>query len=190
MPAFDLRGIKVAAYTNTNGTVTYGTPTSAGDAMTAQLELRFAEGRLYAESKLAEYLRLATGGTISLGTKYIPDAAKKILYGATDSSRTVDGSSVAGIKYTALDVAGYVGCGFFAPDMVDGVEKYTCVFIPKAKFGPPAMNFNTKGENITFQTPTTTGEFLPDDTTGQLLIETTVVDTAAEAAAWVAACFA
>ena len=54
MPVFDLRGIKVAQYANNNGTITYSNSTSAGDAMTANLDLTFAEGRLYAEGKLAE----------------------------------------------------------------------------------------------------------------------------------------
>ena len=66
MPSFDLRGIRAGKYKNTSGTVTYTEPTDVGDAMSAQLELKFAEGRLYAESKLAEYIKLATGGTISL----------------------------------------------------------------------------------------------------------------------------
>ena len=53
MPTFDLRGLKVAEYKNASGTVTYDTPTSMGDAMTVQLNLTSAEGRLYAEGKLA-----------------------------------------------------------------------------------------------------------------------------------------
>ncbi len=61
--------------------MTYTEPTDVGDAMSAQLELKFAEGRLYAESKLAEYIKLATGGTISLAVKYIKRAAQAMLYG-------------------------------------------------------------------------------------------------------------
>ena len=89
MPAFDLRGIHVAEYINTDGVITYGDAMKAGDAMTANLELRFAEGRLYAESTLSEYIKLATGGSISLAVKYIPDAVQSLLYGAKVSSRTV-----------------------------------------------------------------------------------------------------
>ena len=68
MPQFDLRGIRVAEYTGSKTAGdTYGTPETAGDAMAVNLELRFAEGRLYAESSLAEYLKKATGGTMSMG---------------------------------------------------------------------------------------------------------------------------
>ena len=33
MPTFDLRGIKIGKYTNTDGTITYDTPVSMGDAI-------------------------------------------------------------------------------------------------------------------------------------------------------------
>lgn len=179
MPSFDLRGIRAGKYKNASGTVTYETPTDVGDAMSANLELRFAEGRLYAESKLAEYIKLATGGTISLAVKYIKKTAQTMLYGCTaDSSKD-------NIKFSAKDVANYVGVGFYAPDKVDGVTKYTCVWVPKALFGPPSMAYQTKGENIQFNTPTTTGEFLADDSTTELLLETETVETAEAAVAWI-----
>lgn len=179
MPSFDLRGIRAGKYKNTSGTVTYETPTDVGDAMSANLELRFAEGRLYAESKLSEYIKLATGGAISLAVKYIKKAAQTMLYGCT-----ADGSK-DNIKFSAKDVANYVGVGFYAPDKVDGVTKYTCVWVPKALFGPPAMAYQTKGENLQFNTPTTTGEFLADDSTEELLLETETVATAEAAVAWI-----
>ena len=175
MPSFDLRGIRAGKYKNTAGTVSYENPTDVGDAMSAQLDLKFAEGRLYAESKLAEYIKLATGGTISLAVKYIKKAAQAMLYGCTTDT------SKENIKFSAKDVANYVGVGFYAPDKVDGVTKYTCVWVPKALFGPPSMAYQTKGENIQFNTPTTTGEFLADDSENELLLETETVDSAADA---------
>lgn len=179
MPSFDLRSIRAGKYKNTAGTVSYENPTDVGDAMSAQLDLKFAEGRLYAESKLAEYIKLATGGTISLAVKYIKKAAQAMLYGCTTDT------SKENIKFSAKDVANYVGVGFYAPDKVDGVTKYTCVWVPKALFGPPSMAYQTKGENIQFNTPTTTGEFLADDSENELLLETETVDSAADAVAWI-----
>ena len=99
MPSFDLRGIKIAKYVNTSGTITYTNPQTIGDAMNVDINLKYAEGRLYAESVLAEYLRLATGGTISIGIKYIPDAAQKVLFGTKDKSRSISsGSSTSARK--------------------------------------------------------------------------------------------
>lgn len=200
MPQFDLRGIYAAKYVNTAGVITYTNPQKVGDAMTANLELRYAEGRLYAESALAEYLRKAVGGTISLGVKYIKSAAQKLMFGSADNSRVITytpaGSSstatasVEGLTIGAKTTGQYVGVAFYAPDMVDGVEKYTCVKISKALFGPPSMQLQTAGENIQFNTPTTSGEFMADDSATQNLIEVAIADTEEQAIAWVAAVLA
>ena len=194
MPQFDLRDIKIAKYVNTNGTITYTDAQAAGDAMTANLEMRFAEGRLYAESTLAEYMRKATGGTISVGVKYIKTAAQKLMFGSTDKSRsiTVSGTtkSVTGLVLGAKSTGNYVGIAFYSPDMVDGVEKYTCVFAHKALFGPPSMSLQTAGERIQFNTPVTAGEFLADDSSAQDMLEVAICDTEDDAKAWVTAVLA
>ncbi len=198
MPQFDLRGIYAAKYVNTQGTVTYTDKTKVGDAMTANLELRFAEGRLYAESALAEYIRKAVGGTVSIGVKYIPDTAQQLMFGSTAKSRTVTytksatttTATVSGLVIGAKTTGKYVGIAFYAPDMVDGVEKYTCVKIAKALFGPPSMSLQTAGESITFNTPTTSGEFMVDDSSAQNIIEVAVCDDEEAAVAWVQAVLA
>lgn len=194
MPQFDLRGIHCARYVNTNGAISYTDVQEVGDAMTAALEMRFAEGRLYAESTLAEFMRKATGGTISLGVKYIKTAAQKLLFGSTEKSRsiTVEGtaSTVKSLVLGAKSTPAYVGVSFYAPDMVDGVEKFTCVFASKCLFGPPSMTLQTAGENIQFNTPTTSGEFLASDAASQDMLEVAICDTEAAAIAWCAAVFA
>lgn len=186
MPQFDLKGIKIAEYQlGENNTVTYANKQTIGDAMGVNMELRFAEARLYAEGRLAEYVREITGGTLSIAEKYIPDAAQKILFGARDKSRTVNAKSVAGLVVGSDDSGKYVGVAGYAPDMVDTVKKYYCFQFRKAKFGRPSMAFQTKGENIQFATPTTTGELMADDTETHDIVEDATVDTEAEAKAWV-----
>lgn len=189
MPTFDLRGIRVAKYNNNAGVITYDAPISAGDAMEVQLNLAYAEGRLYAESKLAEYKKLITGGTASIAVKYIPQTAQILMFGSAEKSRTVGEESVAGIKVTAKDIAKYVGIGFYAPDVVDGVDKVTACFAYKVLFGQPGMVYQTKNDSITFQTPTTTGEFMPDDSTDQNVIEFATLESETEAIAWLDALF-
>lgn len=186
MPSFDLRRMKVAKYTNTSGVVSYDAPVSVGDAIEANIELKFSEGRLYAESTLAELLKIAIGGTLSLGSKYIPAAAQKAMYGCEDSARTVSGSTVTGLKFSGkLSAPGYVGTSFYAPDMIDGVQKFTCVYVHKAVFSPPAMKHKTlEGGTIAFNSPTTTGEFLPDDSADKNLLEVAIVDSESDAIAW------
>lgn len=186
MPQFDLKGIKIAEYQlGANNAVTYANKQTIGDAMGVNMELRFAEARLYAEGRLAEYVREITGGTLSIAEKYIPNAAQKILFGARDKTRTVNQESVAGLVVGSDDSGKYVGVAGYAPDMVDTVKKYYCFHFRKAKFGRPSMSFQTKGESIQFATPTTTGELMADDTDTHDIIEDATVDTEAEAKAWV-----
>lgn len=199
MPQFDLRGIKAAKYVNTNGTITYTDAQTVGDAMNVNLELRFAEGRLYAESTLAEYMRKAVGGTISIGVKYIPSAAQIMMFNSRSNSRNItytpgSGTSTtiaaSGLVIGRKTTSAYVGVAFYAPDMVDGVEKYTCVKIARALFGPPSMTLQTAGESITFNTPTVSGEFMADDSANGDLIEVAIVDDEEAAIAWVTAVLA
>ena len=198
MPQFDLRGIKVAKYNNNNGTVTYSDVASAGDAMAINLEMRNAEGRLYAESTLAEYMRKATGGTVSLGVKYLPDAVRQLLFGAVAKSRNItymDGTatatvSVSGVQFSANSEGNYVGLAGYAPDMRDGVKKYYCLFICKTLFGPPSISLQTAGENIVFNTPVTSGEFLATDASSKVLFEDALCDSEEAAKAWVTAVLA
>ena len=183
MPAFDLRYLQVAEYKKKSGGGTeYGTPVSMGDAMTVALEMRFAEGRLYAESALAEYMKKATGGTATAGVKYIPLDAQKLLFRAYEKQRTVSSAAVKSVAFGKKSTGQYVGWSFYMPDMIDGAEKFTAVFVTKSLFAPPSTNGQTLGDNITFQTPTTTGEFLVDDN-GDLL-EVATLDTEAAAMAW------
>ena len=98
MPSFNLKGVKIGKYVNSSGTITYTNQTSAGDAMTADVEMSFAEGKLFAEGGLAEYLRRATGGKISLGVKYILAAAQKIMFGKTEKTRMVGPAAVKQVE--------------------------------------------------------------------------------------------
>lgn len=188
MPQFDLRYLQVAEYKKkSEGVTEYGDAVSMGDAMTVSLEMRFAEGRIYAESALAEYMKKATGGTASAGVKYIPAAAQKLMFRAYELQRTVSSAVVKSLAFGQQSTGRYVGWSFFMPDMIDGTEKFTAIFVRKVLFGPPSTNGQTAGENIAFQTPTTTGEFLMDDLKG--LLEVAVLDTEADAKAWCDAVF-
>lgn len=200
MPQYGLKNIRAAQYNLSGGVVSYGSPVKVGDAMTALIEPEIAEASLYAEDAKAEYMRLMVGGTISLGVKYILDAAKTLLLGTRTDSRSISytpaGQStqtsvdVIGQKIGANDTGNYVGIAFYSPDMVDTQKKYFCLFIRKALFGPPSMNLQTKGQNIQFQTPTISGQFLATDEADQDFYAWALVDDEDAARAWVQAVFA
>ena len=185
MPQIGLRGMKVAKYVNTNGTITYTNAQAVGDAISANLELTSAEGRLWAEDGLAEYVRKVTGGTISIGVKYIKTDAQKLMFGLTEKNRGSGQTAKTSLLTTAKQEADYVGFACYTPDLIDGVEKYTCIFVHKAKFGQPAFVAQTANDSIAFQTPTSQGSFLPDDSADKAIMEAITVDTEAEATAWI-----
>lgn len=196
MPTYGLRGATVYPYNNNNGTVTYGTGIAAGCAINASLELRFAEARLYACDKLAEYIREAIGGTITFGAKLFPQAAQVAMFGSSTKTRSISYTPPGGTQQTesvvstvtgADDTPTYVGFAAYGPDQVDGAKKWTAFFVKKVKFSAPNLNMATKGENIEFQTPRTTGEFLMDDTTDRSLMEVATLDSEEAAQAWIAA---
>lgn len=189
MAKYDLRYIQCAKYINTNGVITFEDKQKVGDAMTANIELRFAEGRLYAESTLAEFVRKCTGGTVSLGVKYIKEAAQKLMFGLTEKSRSVTptGGTATTVKslVTKRSTLGkYVGISFYTPALYEGVEKYDCIFIGKCMFGEPSETLHTAGENIQFTTPVTNGEFLADDSAEGQIKEAVTVDSEELAIAW------
>ena len=184
MPTFDLRGIMVAEYSESNGTPSYSNATSAGDAMSVDMQFRFAEGRLYAESSLAEMMKKCTGGSISMAVKYIKAAAQTMMYGARSKTRTVGQKTITSTVYGSKDVAKNVGIAAYAPDMIDGVEKYTAFLIYRTVMGLPSLSFKTMGENIEFKTPTTSGEFMPMIAGTKDFLEVAVLDTEADAIAW------
>ena len=189
MAKYDLRYIQCAKYNNNNGVISFTDKQKVGDAMTVNIELRFAEGRLYAESVLAEFIRKCTGGTISMGVKYILQAAQKLMFGMSERSRSVTPAGGTATNVTSLvikrnTVGQYVGVSFYTPALYEGVEKYDCVFIGKCMFGEPSESTQTAGENIQFQTPVTNGEFLADDSEEGQIKEAVTVDTEALARAW------
>lgn len=199
MPQFGLRGAMVAQYTNTNGAVTYGAPIGAGCAINVNLELTFAEARLYACDSLAEYLREVTGGNITFGAKLFPQAAQLLMFGSKTKTRSVTYTPAGGtetteqvtsVAATSNDDPSYVGFACYAPDMVDGERKYTAFFVPKVKFSTPSTVLQTKSETLTFQTPQTQGAFLQSDASDKVIQEIAICDNEELAKAWIAAVFA
>jgi phi13 family phage major tail protein len=63
----------------------------------------------------------------------------------------------------AEDMAPYVAIGFRSKTS-DGAEMF--VWLLKGKFSIPQHSYQTKGENIEYQTPTITGQFLKRDFDG------------------------
>ena len=133
-----------------NGFETYATPVQLAKAMTADLSVELAEATLYADDGASEIVKEFKSGTLSLGVDDIGTSVASDLTGATIDSN--------GVIISASEDGGTpVAVGFRAKKS-NGKYKYYWLY--RVKFGIPATNLATKGDSITFSTPTIEGTIL------------------------------
>ncbi len=132
---------------NENGEETYDTPVPLAKAITAELSVELAEATLYADDGAAEVVKEFKSGTLTLGVADIGVDAAEVLTGAT-----LDDNKV--LISTSEDGGAPVAIGFRAKK-ANG--KYWYFWIYRVKVGIAATNLQTKGDSITFSTPTIEG---------------------------------
>lgn len=112
--------------------------------------MELAEATLYADDGASEIVKEFKSGTLSLGIDDIGSAAASDLTGATiDKNKVLISASEDGGDPVAV--------GFRAKKS-NGKYKYYWLY--RVKFGIPATNLATKGDSITFSTPTIEGTIL------------------------------
>lgn len=130
-----------------NGEESYGTPAQLAKAISADLSVELAEATLYADDGASEIVKEFKNGTLSLGVDDIGTATAAALTGVSvDNNNVVISSSEDGGNPVAI--------GFRARKS-NGKYKYYWLY--RVKFGVPATNLATKGDSITFSTPTIEG---------------------------------
>ncbi|MGI6121787.1 MAG: major tail protein [Saccharofermentanales bacterium] len=133
-----------------SGEETYATPVQLAKAITAGLSVELAEAILYADDSASEIVKEFKSGTLSLGVDDIGSTAASDLTGAViDTNNVLISSSEDG----GLPVA----IGFRAKK---SNGKYRYFWLYRVKFGIPATNLETKGDSITFSTPTIEGTIM------------------------------
>ena len=133
-----------------SGDETYATPVQLAKAITAGLSVELAEATLYADDGASEIVKEFKNGTLSLGVDDIGAAVASDLTGAT-----IDANGV--VVSASEDGGDPVAVGFRAKKS-NGKYKYYWLY--RVKFGIPATNLATKGDSITFSTPTIEGTIL------------------------------
>lgn len=132
------------------GDETYGTPVQLAKAISADLSIELTEATLYADDGAAEIVKEFKQGTISLNVDDIGSSVAAALTGVkVDDNGVVISASENGGNPVAI--------GFRAKKS-NGKYKYFWLY--KVKFGIPATNLATKGDSITFSTPTIEGTVL------------------------------
>ena len=131
----------------TTGEETYATPVMLAKAISADLSVELAEATLYADDGAAVVIKEFRDGTLSLGIDDIGTTAAGDLTGAQiDDNKVLISASEDGGDPVAIG---------FRAKKANG--KYRYFWLYRVKFGIPATNLATKGETITFSTPTIEG---------------------------------
>ena len=130
-----------------NGIETYESPKILAKAMTAELSVELIEAILYADDGASEIVKEFNSGTLTLGIDDIGSIAAQDLTGSKiDSnnvvvSRSEDGGNPVAVGFRAKKANG----------------KYRYFWLYRVIFSIPTTNLTTKGESITFSSPTIEG---------------------------------
>lgn len=132
------------------GNENYGTPVKLAKAISAELSVALAEATLYADDGAAEVVKEFKSGTLSLGVDDIGSTTAAALTGVTiDKNNVIISTSEDGGKPVAIGFRARKSNG-----------KYRYFWLYRVKFGIPSTNLATKGDSITFSTPTIEGTVL------------------------------
>ena len=132
---------------DSNGNETYGTPVQLAKAISAELSVELNEAILYADDGQAESVKEFKSGTLSLNIDDLGHANAALLLGAE-----VDENGV--LISRGEDNPTYVAVGFRARK-ANGKFRYFWLY--RVQFAVPGTSLATKGDSITFSTPTIEG---------------------------------
>ena len=133
-----------------SGNETYETPKTLAKAVSAELSVELAEATLFADDVAAEIVKEFKSGTLTLGVDDIGVEVAADLTGAQIDKNNV---LISG----GQDAGSPVAIGFRAKKS-NGKYKYYWLY--RVKFGIPAASLATKGDSITFSTPSIEGTVL------------------------------
>ena len=174
MANYGLRHPKIAKYNRTAGT--YSDGFTYGKAVSVDSQINYVEGNLYGDDEQAETVKEFSNQQLTLGTTEHPKAAASTMLGHTinESGEIVSHKD---------DKPNEVGVGITGVEMVNGAKKFVAKIWPAVTFAEPSETLNTKGDSITFGTPSIVGTGKPDKD-GNWKYEKTF-DTDTEATAYI-----
>ena len=130
-----------------NGIETYSAPKVLAKAMTAELSIELIEAILYADDGASEVIKEFKSGTLSLGIDDIGSLVAQDLTGCKIDSNNV-------VVSRSEDAGSPIAVGFRAKK---SNGKYRYFWLYRVIFSVPATSLATKGDSITFSSPTIEG---------------------------------
>lgn len=149
-----------------------------GKAINTTVTPNTVSAALFADNQQVEDVNEFSNATVVLGVNTIPAQAPEVLFG--HKAGTTEGEEVSNTG----DSGSYVGYGFVVASMDAGVKKYQACFLHKVKFAEGEESYQTKGDQITFVTPSLSGTAYGDEN-GDWRTKSPLFATEAEADKWV-----
>lgn len=125
-------------------------------AIQADIAVDVNDVKLYANDAIAESDRSFKNGTLTLGIDDLSDEIQAEFLGHKISE---DGELVA----NESDISPYVQVGFYGAKRLNNKNKFRAIWLHKVQFGEPNDTNSTKGETISFSTPSLEGTIMVDD---------------------------
>lgn len=173
----------ITGYTS-EGMPIYGTGFIIGKAVSAEKSVESNDNPLYADDAIAENDTSFSGGSIKLG---VSDFGSDYLDSLQVQAKLLGHTVVDGktIQRGALDIAPYLGFGFYKTKKQNNKFFYEATWLFKSVFKIPSESTNTKGKSIEWQTPEIEGTFMEvDGYENNTYEETKVFETEQEAKSW------
>lgn len=142
------------------GTYSYGIGKRGRKMISADRKLNFAESSLYADDDVAEYEKRFIDGDIAIQQDEFTDEMRIDLLNNKVKETQINGETVKEVSSTDSDNPPYVGFGFIETKIINKVRKYHAQFYKKVVFSEPDESSQTKGQSISYQTPTINGKIL------------------------------
>lgn len=133
---------------------TYEAPVRIPGAMSANINPNSSTETLFADDGPHETATTLGGITLSLNVADLDLETQAKLFGHTVTAEGV-------LIRKSTDTPPWVAVGFKS---LKSNGKYRYTWLAKGKFGMPEQNNETKGDSVSFQTPTTEGSFVKRET--------------------------
>lgn len=152
----------VAVYSNSGSTISYASGQKLARGVSVSVAPEVADNNnFYADNVLAESVNgMFTGGTVTLTVDGLLPAAEKLIFGLGNASTV---STVSVYSYDDNATPPYVGIGFIARYMSDGVTSYKTIVLTKCKFSLPTEEAATQEDQIDWQTTALNATIMRDD---------------------------
>jgi phi13 family phage major tail protein len=160
MALLGLQYLICAPIKETNTAVSYSDGIVMSYAIKADISVELNEAKLSADNRIVESIKEFKAGKLTLNGDNLSYQTLELILGHKVTPLPDGGETLVA---RGDDDGKFVGVGFYANSIKDGVKRSRAIWLRKIKFGVPNESLETKGDGgIKFQTPTIEGTVLTD----------------------------